>query len=302
MLPARLTPLEYAALAAIVVIWGVNNAFAKIATETMPPLMVGALRFALAAVCLVPFVRPPFPNPKTLIALVLLGGPIHFGLVYIGFAWAQDLSPLAVSLQLWIPFVAVFSWLVLKETLTPAVIGGLVLAFAGIVWMTADPHALEDWDAIAIGAVASAAWALATVFARRASSVSPAKLQGLLSLGTAPTLFAASALLEGDPRASLAASAPEAYAAVAFGALVSTVFATGLLFWLVQRREAGRVTPYLLTTPIVSVAIGWAFMGDVLTAQILAGAAVTILGVGVVSLAERRMKARTVVEAEATTA
>jgi O-acetylserine/cysteine efflux transporter len=70
------------------------------------------------------------------------------------------------------------------------------------------------------------------------------------------------------------------------------VFATGLLFWLVQRREAGRVTPYLLTTPIVSILIGWAFLGDVLTPQILAGSAVTILGVAVVSVAERRIKAR----------
>jgi O-acetylserine/cysteine efflux transporter len=73
--------------------------------------------------------------------------------------------------------------------------------------------------------------------------------------------------------------------------LISTVIATGLLFWLVQRREAGRVTPYLLTTPLVSIAIGWGFLGDVLTAQILIGAAVTIGGVAVVALAERGLRA-----------
>jgi O-acetylserine/cysteine efflux transporter len=68
------------------------------------------------------------------------------------------------------------------------------------------------------------------------------------------------------------------------------VIATGLLFWLVQRREAGRVTPYLLATPVVSIAIGAGLMGDVLTPQILAGAAATIGGVGLVALAESRLK------------
>ena len=46
--------------------------------------------------------------------------------------------------------------------------------------------------------------------------------------------------------------------------VVSSVAATSMVFWLVQRREAGRVTPYLLATPVVSIApliIIW--VGDV---------------------------------------
>ena len=56
-------------------------------------------------------------------------------------------------------------------------------------------------------------------------------------------------------------------------------------------REAGRVTPYLLATPVVSILIGWGLMGDVLTPQILTGSAITMLGVGVVALAERGLRA-----------
>ena len=43
--PHPLTALEIAAILAIIVTWGVNNAAGKLATETMPPLLVGALRF-----------------------------------------------------------------------------------------------------------------------------------------------------------------------------------------------------------------------------------------------------------------
>ena len=286
-----LTPREIAALAAIVLIWGVNNAASEVATDVLPPLLVGALRFGMAAVLLAPFVRPPFPNPKSLLVLVLCGGPLHFGLVYWGFSLTEDLSPYAVSLQLWIPFTALFAFLLLGERLPKAALLGLVIAFAGVLFMTADPRALRDWDAIAVGVVASAAWALATVVARRTSNVPPLKLQGLLALTAAPSLGLGAFLFEGDVPAQVAAASTAVWIAIAFGALISTVIATGLLFWLVQRREAGRVTPYLLTTPLVSIAIGWGFLGDVLTAQILIGAAVTIGGVAVVALAERGLRA-----------
>jgi O-acetylserine/cysteine efflux transporter len=53
------------------------------------------------------------------------------------------------------------------------------------------------------------------------------------------------------------------------------------------------VTPYLLATPLVSIAIGWGFLGDQLSAQILTGAAMTIAGVAVVALAERGLRAGT---------
>jgi O-acetylserine/cysteine efflux transporter len=286
-----LTPREIAALAFIVVIWGANNAAAEVATDVLPPLLVGALRFSMAAVFLAPFVRPPFPNPISLLVLVVCGGPLHFGLVYYGFSLTEDLSPYAVSLQLWIPFTALFAWLLLGERLPKAALLGLVIAFAGVVFMTADPRALRDWDAIAIGVVASACWALATVVARRTAGVPPLKLQGMLSLVAAPTLFVGAFLFEGNVPAALGRATPAVWAAIAFGALISTVIATGLLFWLVQRREAGRVTPYLLSTPIVSIAIGVAFLGDVLTAQIVIGACATIGGVAVVALAERGLRA-----------
>ena len=64
------------------------------------------------------------------------------------------------------------------------------------------------------------------------------------------------------------------------------------MFWLVQRREPARVTPYMLTSPIVSCLIGVTLMGDVLTPQLVIGAVASIGGVGIVALAERRLKGR----------
>ena len=287
----HLTPIEMAAILAVLVIWGVNNAAAKVATEVMPPLLVGSLRFGLAAACLVWFVRPPFPNWKSLAIIVLVGGPLHYGLIYLAFWLAQDVSPVSVAAQLWIPFTALFAFLILGERLSRMALVGMLVAFVGVAWITLDPHALADWKAILVASAASAAWALTTVIARRTTSIPPLKMQGLLAMVALPSLALASATFERGQIAAMVEATPLVWACVIWAGVISSVVATSLVFWLVQKREAGRVTPYLLATPLVSIAIGWGFMGDVLTAQILTGAALTMGGVAVVAIAERNLRA-----------
>jgi len=287
----RLSLAEIGAILAIVVIWGVNNAAAMVATDVLPPLLLSAMRFSLAAVVLVPFLRPPFPEWKSLALLVVLGGPIHFGLIYVGYWLAEDLSPFVVAQQMWIPFTALIAFLVLGERLRRLAVIGLIVAFLGVAWMTADPRAMRDWVPILMGLAAGLAWAGCTVLARRTRGVSPFTLQGLLALGTAPVMIVGTLLFEQGQVEAIQASGPLIWASVVWAGLVSSVFATGLLFWLVQKREAGRITPYLLATPLVSVAIGAGFLGDVLTPQIVAGGVVAMLGVALVALAERGLRA-----------
>ena len=286
-----LTVIEIVAIMAVVVIWGVNNAAAKLATETLPPLLVGAMRFGLAAACLIPFVRPPFPNWKSLLLIVGLGGPLHYGLIYLAFWLARDVSPVAVATQLWVPFTALFAFVLLRERISRFALIGMGVAFAGVAWMTLDAHAIADWKAILVGAAGSAAWAVTTVIARRTTSIPPLKMQGLLALTALPSLGFASALFERGQLQAVQAATPLVWVSVVWAGLVSSVLATTLVFWLVQKREAGRVTPYLLATPVVSILIGWLWMGDVLTTQILTGAALSIAGVALVALAERGLRA-----------
>ncbi len=286
-----LTGIEIAAIAAVVLIWGANNAAAKVATEYLPPLLTGSLRFLLALACLIPFNRPPFPNPKSLLVIVLLGGPVHYGLIYLAFWLAQDVSPVTVATQLWVPFTSLFAFLVLGERLGKAAFVGLVIAFAGVAWMALDAHAIADWKAIVVAVGASAAWAMTTVVARRTTSIPPLKMQGLLAAVSLPTLAFGSALFETGQVQAVREAPPLVWLCMAWAGLASSVMATTLVFWLVQKRAAGRVTPYFLATPAVSMLIGWLWLGDVLTAQILAGAALTLVGVGVVALAERGLRA-----------
>lgn len=282
---------EIAAIVAVVVIWGVNNAAAKIATEHMQPLLVVAFRFGIAAACLAWFVRPPFPNWKSLILIAVLGGPVHYGLIYLAFWLAQDVSPVTVATQLWIPMTSVFAFALLGERISRLAVLGLGIALVGVAWMTLDAHALQDGKAILVGAAGASVWALVTVIARRTTSISPLKMQGLLALTALPAMALASAVFETGQWQAIRSATPLVWGTIVWAGLVSSVLATSLVFWLVQRREAGRVTPYLLGAPLVSILIGWLWMGDVLTPQILTGVALTLTGVVVVALAERGLRA-----------
>jgi len=282
---------EWAAIWAIVVIWGVNNAAGKLATAVLPPLLVGGVRFLVALVLLIPFIKPPFPDWRSFLPVMLIMGPIHFGLIYWGFALAHNLSLFSVSLQLWIPLTALFAWLILKEAMPRLALFGMGLAFAGVAFMTLDPSDMADEKAVLVGLLASTLWALGTVLVRRLPPVRALKVQGCVSLVAAPTLLAAAFLT--DPHLVTKAKAASAFVwwSIVYAGAVSSVGATVALFWLVQRREAGRFTPYMLTTPLVSSALGIAFFGDVVNFRLIVGAAGTLAGVALVALTERRRTA-----------
>lgn len=290
MTDQKLSPLELGAILAIVIIWGVNNAAAKLATEFLPPLMVAGLRFAVAGLCLLPFLKPPFPNWKSMVLIAVLGGPVHYGLIYFAFSLAQDVSPVSVATQMWIPFTTLFAFLMLGEKVRWPAVVGMIVAFVGVAWMTADPRALHDWEAIVFGVLGAAVWALVTVIARRTASIPPLKMQGILAWTALPAMAIGSLLFETGQWEAAKQAPPIVWGSVIWAGLLSSVAATTLLFWLVQRREAGRVTPYLLGATVVSVGMGWLFMGDVLTTQIIIGATLTMAGVAVVALAERNLR------------
>ena len=194
----------------VVVVWGVNNAAGKLATAALPPLFVGSVRFLVALVLLLPFIKPPFPSWKSFLPVVL------------------------------------------------------------------------------VGLVASVFWALGTVLVRRLQPTPALKVQGCCSLVAAPVLLAAAFVTEPHLVQQAKAASVLVWGSLVYAGAVSSVMATVALFWLVQRREAGRFTPFLLSTPLVSAVFGVAFSGDVITVRLLVGAAATLAGVAAVALAERR--------------
>ena len=296
---SRFSLAEWGAIWLVVVVWGVNNAAGKLATAVLPPMFVGGMRFAVALLFLFPLIKPPFPDWRSFAPVMIIMGPLHFGMVYWGFSLAHNLSLFSVSLQLWIPLTAFFSWLILGEVMPRTALVGMGVAFAGVAYMTLDPRATSDVKAVLVGLVASTLWAFGAVLVRRLPPIRAYKLQACISLVAAPVLLTGAFLTSPHLMVQARAASALVWWSIVYAGLASSVGATVALFWLVQRREAGRFTPYLLTTPLVSTLFGVGVFGDVLTWRLILGAAGTLAGVALVALAERGRPAAQAVESGA---
>jgi len=287
--PRAFAPLDFAQLLAIAVIWGANNIAAKVAVDAFPPMMSAAMRFGLVLAVLSPWLLAPLRQPdwKAFLVMLAFSGPVHFGVLYTGLRMAEDIAPMVVAMQLWAPASVALAALILGERAGPLRWFGVAIAFAGTVSLNFDPAVFAQLDALLVCGLGSSIYGLGAVFMRRVAPMSAWSMQAWVAAATGPPLALASLLFE-EGQWQAAASAPwAAWAATAFGALVSSVLASTMLFRLVQKYEVSRTTPYLLTTPVVSFALAWAVLGDNITPQILAGAALTMAGVALVALAER---------------
>lgn len=292
--PSRaFAPQDLAQLVAVALIWGVNNMFAKIAVDAFPAMVTVVLRFALVLVALAIWLKPPPQGKLKLFALMLFFiGPFHFGVQYVGLKLADTLSPMVIAMQLWAPCSVVFAALLLKESVSPLRWAGVGLAFLGAASMNFDPVVMAQWGALLLVGIASASYGLGTVLVRKlGAGLDPWATQAWTALAVVPTLSIASLTFETGQWEAMQTAPWYAWACIAFGGIVSSIVASAFMFKLVQKYEVSRTTPYLLMTPVVTFALASVFMGDVITPQIAIGGALTIGGVALVALAERRLAA-----------
>ena len=292
--PSRaFAPLDLLQLIAIALIWGVNNVLAKIAVDAFPAMMTVALRFVIVLATLGLMRRPPPRARGAPFALMLVFvGPVHFGVQYAGLKLAADVAPMVVAMQLWAPASVVFAALLLKEVVSPLRWAGVTIAFLGAACMNFDPAVLAQSAALALVALASCCYGLGAVLVRRlGGAVGPWSMQAWIALAATPTMALGSLAFESGQIEAARAAPWYAWGAIAFAAIVSSIVANAFMFRLVQRYEVSRTTPYLLMTPVVSFTLAAAVLGDQITWQILLGAGLTMAGVALVALAERRFKA-----------
>lgn len=280
--PTRLTPLEWAAATLVVTIWGLNFVAVKTALATLPPFLLTALRFAIAALVLAPFFRPARGQFRSVLVIAVLLGVGHFGLMFYGVA-GMDAATAAIVIELSIPFSAVLAWAFFGEVLGGWRSLGLAVSFAGVALLAGEPHLPRLSPFVAV--VASGfAWALANVVIKRMGTINPLAINGWMALLAAPMLLALSLATETGQLDALARTPPKGWLAVAYTVVCSTLIAYTLWYRLIARHSINRVVPFTLLGPVVGLAGGVLLLGEPLTWHKLVGGALTVLGVAAVEL------------------
>lgn len=246
-------PLRFLLLALLVTfIWGVNFVVIELSVRGAPPLLVAALRFALAALPAVFFVPRPKVNWRILVGYGLTVGVIQFGLLYLAVQLGLSAGLASLLMQTQAFFTALLSALILRERLLANQIIGMLLAFSGmaLIGLTGSHHA--SLVGLALVLVAALGWAASNLIVRAAGREGGFALVVWSSLIPPIPLALLAGLSSGWEAVwhTLTASAPVFWLAVAFMGYLNTVFGFGVWSLLIGRFGAVHIAPLSLTVPV----------------------------------------------------
>jgi drug/metabolite transporter (DMT)-like permease len=280
------------AFAAIYVLWGSTYLAIRIAVQEVPPLFAAGVRFLLAGTLLYAVMRfcgRPRPSKKEWGSLLAIGSlmfVVTYGLVF----WAEKYVPSGFTsvLEATLPLITIalevfvfrqqrFRW----SLLIPILVG-----FAGVLLLllrNAQHIAILPCVAILVGGTA---WSLGAVLTR---SLPLPKSKGItagaeMMLGGA-ILFILSALIgEMHPFPHLSA---KAVAALLYLVVAGSLLGFSAFVWLLGRMSATRVASHAYINPLVAVALGYFFAGEVVTGRMLIGTALIVSSVALILIKDK---------------
>ena len=286
------------AMALLCLVWSLQQVSLKAAAGVASPMLVVALRSAIALALLVALMgrRGEKPGPGRWKPGMAAGA--LFGLEYLLVAEALRLTG-ASHVVVFLYTAPIFSAIGLHlrlpaERLGARQMAGIALAFIGLATAfiggesfssaakaggPADSRALLG-DALAL--LAGAAWGATTVTIRCTSlAEAPATETLLYQLLGAFILLLPAAWITGQSHFDLSSTA--AWAHLAFQGLV--VSFASFLAWcaLLRRYLASRLGVFSFLTPVFGVLLGTGLLGEALEAPFIAGGALVVCGIGLVS-------------------
>ena len=276
-------------------LWGGTQPFIKLGLEGLPPLAMAALRFGIGWFIIAGAVR----WRRTPLALSRgewrgLAGLtcLFFVQIYLlnkGTAHTSAIrsSILIASHPFWI--AGLCHHFVPGDRLTLTKLGGILLAFFGVVLIFADMSDASTpitlWsrehvvgDALVLGSAAFLGARL-VVMKRLVRGLEPLKLLFWQFLLAVPFFAVASAVIESDASYNLTAGV---VAAVLYQGVVVAGFCFIVWIHLLRRYSASRLSAFSFTTPVLGVALSVFLVGDAFSATHLASVALVATGILIV--------------------
>ncbi|MFM0735875.1 EamA family transporter [Paraburkholderia xenovorans] len=278
-----MSPRDLLLALVVVVAWGVNFVVIKVGLHGVPPMLLGALRFTLAAVPAVFFVKRPQMPLRWLFAygLTISFGQFAFlfSAMYVGMP--AGLASLVLQAQAF--FTLIFAALFLHERFRLPNVVGLLIAAGGLAVIGLQGGHAMTLAGFVLTLCAACSWALGNIVTKKVGNVD---LVGLVVWGSLiPPLpfFALSYALEGPQRivTALAGISAMSIFAIVYLAFIATLIGYGLWSRLLSRYPASQVAPFSLLVPIVGLASASLFLDEQLSAAQIAGALLVMAGLAV---------------------
>ncbi len=282
----------FLAFAAIYVLWGSTYLAIRIAVQQVPPLFAAGTRFFLAGTLLYAVMRfcgRPRPSGKEWGSLIAIGS-LMFVITYGAVFWAEQYVPSGFTsvLEATLPLItiALEVFVFRQQRFRWSLLVSIVVGFAGVLLLllhNAQHVAILPCAAILAGGTA---WSLGAVLTR----VFPLPESKGITAG-AEMMFGGAILLVLSALTGEMHPLPH-ISAKAVGALLYLVVAGSLVgfsafVWLLGRMPATRVASHAYINPVVAVALGYFFAGEVVTSRMLLGTALIVASVALILIKDK---------------
>jgi O-acetylserine/cysteine efflux transporter len=276
-------PTDLALALVVVLVWGMNFVVIKAGVAEVPPLLLGALRFLLAAFPALLLLRPPRVPLRLYLAygLTISVGQFAFLFSAIHLGMPSGLASLVLQSQAFFTLVLAAVWL--KESWHSHQLAGLVLAGVGLVLIGSAHGVQMPLLGFVLTIIAAFMWSTGNIVTRALGRYGPInQLAFVVWASLVPPLpfLILSYFIEGPAAMAVALDhfSLRSAGAVAYLAWGATLLGYGLWTRLFSRYPANQVAPFSLLVPVVGLAAGSVVYGEQLQPSHLAGGLLLMLG------------------------
>ena len=279
----------YVAIIIVTLLWAINFTVGKIGVTELDPFFIASFRIIVTGLVFYSMLKPEDrkfrpTDWKDCWPLALTG----IGLNHVCFAVgiSRTIPSHSAVIHALIPgFVAIVAWIVLKETLTPLQILGILVALAGTMTVILGVPRSEFsgtfyGDLITIGGIS--AFSVYTVFGRRVmSAMGSRRAVTLAFLFAGPVMVPL--LVFGALRVDWGHVTWRGWAALAYMLIFANMAAYLLHSYALSRLKAGQVAAFTNLQPAIAIGIS-AVSGYPTRPTLFIGAAIAVAGVVLVQL------------------
>ena len=275
-----------------VLIWSTGFIVARYGMPHAPPISFLSMRYALSVLCFGVWIllsRAAWPSGRAQwLHLAVSGVLMHAG--YLGGVWAAVKSGMGagtIALLVGLQPVLTAVWVSATSTSSDGESRvssrqwlGLALGLSGlllVVWRKLGAGELTAWN-LSLAAFALLCITAGTLYQKRFIAPCDVRTANTVQLLAALAVSLPVALLEREP----IVFHPQLIGAMAWSVIGLTLGGSSLLYLLIQRGAATRVTSLLYLVPPTTALMAWALFGESITPTMVLGMALTAVGVALV--------------------
>lgn len=276
----------------VVIIWGSTFTVIKLGLNGMPPMVLVALRFTVAAIPAVFLIKRPEIPWKYIVAYGLTAGLGQFACDIYSLYLGMPAGLASVIMQSHVFLTFIFAYIILKDKIDGKEILGLIIATIGIILISLNVGLGEIVTvppvSLFLQLLAAGFWAISSIVVKMAAKAAKKEKKKLDVFGLVvwsslvPIIpFFIFGMLLDSPEVvyrSIIGLDLNYILIIIYLSYAATLFGFSIWGRLLRSYDAGKVALLSLLVPVSGLLIGWFVMDEVLSPVQIMGVITVILG------------------------